>query len=616
MLLSGNAVHDQAKRLICMYKIARTFGVMLSGHPFQKLCYTNSSSDLPEALLAASGPNICYHDLRRGTSAGWRVDYEDINGTSDGELPDDNGDGENERPAKRQRLSRNEEGLLSRQDSEESVEIISERVKGQRRKPKPVVKTKLPDVSHMLAMSDGRHVVVVTTDDKCIRVLERARSDRLRCISERSIMFFAHPPTCSNILSRRMPKRICAIALTKNETTIVAGDKFGDVYSLPLFPLEDDPQARANVNQQDPTLDFKPSASELTVHTKGNLEALRQQQLQKGFKPKKEGPTFEHKLLLGHVSLLTDLAIAEVEDNGGKRQFILTADRDEHIRVSRGVSQAHVIENYCLGHKDFVSKLCILPWQSNTLIAGSGEPSLKVYDWQRGLCLTDLIAIDGTFGEINHCINSSGQERPMNSLAVSGIWPISLDQRQGLILVALEGLPLLLSYVHNGQVFARMSSLQFAGNVLDVAVGEAGRFIVVSIDTVHQSGSMKSRRNELLSQEEAIVCFTRCDEPHTLASNIITAKQGEGRVQSLWTRSPLPSLDTALAGENLMAAIEPEEGQHKPHKRYSKLGEFLYGLENLRKQRGQEDPEANEEAGADENGAIYEEDANELSKTL
>lgn len=164
---------------------------MSSGHPFQKLCYLKASFDLPGALLAASGPYICCFDFQRGFVARWPVDDEEED-TPDAERHDVKGDGGGgERPAKRRRLSGDEDGLMVRQDSEESVEIISERVKGQRRKPKPLSKTKLPDISHMLATSNGKSILVVTADDKCIRVLERRKSGKLRGVSERSTVFLS-----------------------------------------------------------------------------------------------------------------------------------------------------------------------------------------------------------------------------------------------------------------------------------------------------------------------------------------------------------------------------------------------------------------------------------------
>ena len=406
-----------------------------------------------------------------------------------------------------------------------------------------------------------------------------------------------------------MPKRICAITLTRDEKTIVAGDKFGDVYSLPLFPSKDVPQKTSGISQQDSLTDFKPSASELTVHTKGNLEALRQQQQQKKLKSKKEGLAFQHRLLLGHVSLLTDLAIAEVDSEAGGRQYILTADRDEHIRVSRGISQAHVIENYCLGHREFVSKLCILPWQTTTLIAGSGEPSLKVYDWQRGLCTTDLLVIDGSLGKVKDYIKTEGWDRSTDNLAVSGIWPVLLAESRGCLLVALEGLPLLLSYVHNGKTFARAQIIQLAGNVLDVAVAGAGRLILVSVDTIHQPCSMKARRVELLNREEAIICFALQDITQLGTTHESAFVQEEHEVLPIWTRSTLPVIAKALVCEPVIASVGlEEEKKHRTHNYYSKLGEFLYGLENLRKQRGQEEIEAEEEPETGANGPAEDED--------
>lgn len=48
-------------------------------------------------------------------------------------------------------------------------------------------------------------------------------------------------------------------------------------------------------------------------------------------------------LVLGHTSLLTSFVLTEDE------KFIISADRDEHIRVS-WYPQGYVIERYCLGH--------------------------------------------------------------------------------------------------------------------------------------------------------------------------------------------------------------------------------------------------------------------------
>ncbi len=177
-------------------------------HPFQKLCHVGATPDLPEALLAASGPHICCYDLDKGLTTRWPA-VEERNDISDNEALQANGDDDGSRPAKRQRLSGHEEPPLSRQDSEDSVEIISERTKGRRRKPKPVAEVKLPNVSHMIGTGNGKYIVVVTTDDKCIRVLERQTSVRLRKISERSLLPERSHPLLSDFLLDACPS-VCA----------------------------------------------------------------------------------------------------------------------------------------------------------------------------------------------------------------------------------------------------------------------------------------------------------------------------------------------------------------------------------------------------------------------
>lgn len=192
---------------------------------------------------------------------------------------------------------------------------------------------------------------------------------------------------------RAMPKRPCAIALTQDDSIILCGDKFGDVYSLPLSDprcegssaFEPSSSSVEGKPSKSPSKPFSPAATSLTVHTKKNREALRNQQRQMRHESKKQVLMFEHKLLLGHVSLLTDLIAvglsAPNSPSGKPRNYIITADRDEHIRVSRGIPQSHVIEGFCLGHSEFVSRVCVLKNHPQLLISGGGDGNLIVWDW-------------------------------------------------------------------------------------------------------------------------------------------------------------------------------------------------------------------------------------------
>jgi WD40 repeat protein len=184
------------------------------------------------------------------------------------------------------------------------------------------------------------------------------------------------------VVPRIMPKRPCALVITEGDLTIISADKFGDVYSLPLIPTEpsETPSSAAQTPEPTSAMPFVPAANEFTIHSQRNRKALENQKRQSNRPSGKLEPTFEHNLLLGHVSLLTDMALATSEG----RKYIITADRDEHIRVSRGMPQAHIIEGFCLGHTDFITRLCVPENRSYLLVSGGGDDEIFLWDWRNG----------------------------------------------------------------------------------------------------------------------------------------------------------------------------------------------------------------------------------------
>jgi len=210
-----------------------------------------------------------------------------------------------------------------------------------------------------------------------------------------------------------MPKRPCSVAITPECDTIICADKFGDVYSLPLLTTT---TATSGTNGAvsprpaglPPSKPLKLEANEFTVHSRRNLASLANQKRQQELRAARDAaqspadaastttttPTADAALQLGHVSMLTAVLLASAPgpDDGPagaadarrrrRRDYIITADRDEHIRVSRGLPQAHVVEAFCLGHADFVSALC-LP-RPAVLVSGGGDPDLFVWDWAAG----------------------------------------------------------------------------------------------------------------------------------------------------------------------------------------------------------------------------------------
>jgi tRNA (guanine-N(7)-)-methyltransferase subunit TRM82 len=251
-----------------------------------------------------------------------------------------------------------------------------------------------------------------------------------------------------------MPKRPCAIAVTADDSTIICADKFGDVYSLPLLysisSKSEEPHdgpSKANLVPEAQSKPFIPAANNLTVHSVRNLRALQSQMKQTQKVLEKLVPDFERILLLGHVSRLTDIAVVEREG----RSYIVTADRDEHIRISRGIPQAHVIERYCLGHKDFVSRLCFPGSRQNVLISGGGDDDLYVWDWYLGELVHSINLrrhVENFMSKIAHVAGENGEfesiddtQSEQGKIAVSNI--IYLGKISNLaddtIVVACEG---------------------------------------------------------------------------------------------------------------------------------------------------------------------------------
>ena len=154
-------------------------------HPFQTLCYVSQSGGIG-LLFAAAGPHILSLDLRNGGVLSKWPDEAPQSAQMQVYEGSRNGDTDDDPSNKRRKLSPSQvEEEQESPESSVSVEFVSERVKGQRRKTKKVVKSTLPNVSHILSTRNGQYVVAVTAEDKCIRVFELEDFGRLKLLSER-----------------------------------------------------------------------------------------------------------------------------------------------------------------------------------------------------------------------------------------------------------------------------------------------------------------------------------------------------------------------------------------------------------------------------------------------
>lgn len=147
---------------------------------------------------------------------------------------------------------------------------------------------------------------------------------------------------------QKFPKRPNALAFADDDTAVIVADKFGDVYKFPL-------------NKQD--------------------EITETKEEDQGLEP-----------ILGHVSMLTDVLVTSDANN---KKYVITADRDEHIKVSH-YPQTFIVERWLFGHQEFVSSIKVPKWDQRLLVSAGGDEEVFLWDWVSGELLskfefTDLV---------------------------------------------------------------------------------------------------------------------------------------------------------------------------------------------------------------------------------
>ncbi|TGJ78155.1 hypothetical protein E0Z10_g10609 [Xylaria hypoxylon] len=302
-------------------------------------------------------------------------------------------------------------------------------------------KPELPFVILLTATEDGSHVIAVTGQDKTLWVFEHDGKGSLNELSQRA-----------------MPKRPCSLALTADGQTILSADKFGDVYALPLIPH---PEVSPVPTPAPYPLSHcaGPTSSRYTHSaTDGHLKISNaSERLMRSGTCQKKGP-----------SLRT-------------RPYIVTADRDEHIRVSRGIPQSHIIETYCLGHTSFVTALCNPRSRPDILISGGGDNELFVWDWLAGKLL-------GTVDLLVHV-----REVLPDTTKIAVIKLIAYEVQNECIVVAIcERIPALFVFqLQTDNAVLYRETLRLRGNALDItSLRVAEQTLLVAVDVAGSGGEI------------------------------------------------------------------------------------------------------------------------------
>ncbi|KAK6351940.1 tRNA (guanine-N(7)-)-methyltransferase non-catalytic subunit trm82 [Orbilia javanica] len=444
-------------------------------HPAQAIAF--ASSDSPKLFIAIAETVYAISATTHETVATWKAPPAPIQGKPQSQALEVVGKAEEDGDAAEALPTGSEEvpaTVTATEENTESTDVAMEdsppstrnQKKSEKRKAKNAAKPPPPPqpnyIGQLVPIVDRNLLAITTLEDKTLRL---HNIDTLEVVKE----WVLH-------------KRPSAITLTPS--TIIVGDKFGDVFSYEI-----------------PT----------------SLET-------------EEGN--EGKLLLGHVSLLTTVTTAtslppsqQNAQNGGSgdiKRYIITADRDEHIRITN-YPLTHVIHGFCLGHTAFVNRLLIT--KDNLLVSGGGDDWLGLWNWKEGkllqkmdmrtpvdslLGLEDAKALTEKLRGYNKKRKRREEGEPEVDITIAVTDILEVDNRE--VIVILEGIPAMLRYKYTAD-----SKLEYAGYIK--AAG--------SITSLAVEGSRVYFGAD--SEEGALVSYADIADGETTATDFFDGKEFEGQ---------------------------------------------------------------------------------------
>ncbi|KAJ3325853.1 hypothetical protein HDV06_002238 [Boothiomyces sp. JEL0866] len=125
-----------------------------------------------------------------------------------------------------------------------------------------------------------------------------------------------------------------------------------------------------------------------------------------------DNPDEKPLLLIGHVSILTDMSFTS------DSKYLVTSDRDEKIRVNK-YPETFDIHQFLLGHTVFVSKVLALENSKEILISGGGDDWLGVWNYTTGKLIQKLDIVTGLeLGEVKPTVIALKAHYQSHTLAV------------------------------------------------------------------------------------------------------------------------------------------------------------------------------------------------------
>ncbi|XP_045600347.1 tRNA (guanine-N(7)-)-methyltransferase non-catalytic subunit WDR4 [Procambarus clarkii] len=258
--------------------------------------------------------------------------------------------------------------------------------------------------------------------------------------------------TWALLYTHDLVKRPMAIVITSDSSTLLVADKSGDVYNFPLKGCQ--PQ------------DDQPSLSK----QKGNKEERMKTLVKVTPKP-----------LLGHLSMLLDLTITE------DSKYIITCDRDEKIRVSH-YPNSYNIEAFCLGHREFVTQVDLLPKNNQLILSCSGDGTLRLWNYLKGECLACSDTREQTTTLLHHYqeyVQQKNEESEeikrflLDYPAVKSFALYSSSEEVHSVAALLDRIPAVFVYRIEGITLKHISTKELEAEPRSVAWSLSGELIVL-----------------------------------------------------------------------------------------------------------------------------------------
>ncbi|KAJ3175023.1 tRNA (guanine-N(7)-)-methyltransferase non-catalytic subunit trm82 [Geranomyces variabilis] len=234
--------------------------------------------------------------------------------------------------------------------------------------------------------------------------------------------------TWKKLSSRISIKRASCLSFSKDGAKLIIGDKFGDVYTF-----------------------------------------------------KSNNASDKEALILGHVSLLTSMTLTH------DGNYILTADRDEKVRVSR-FPLAFDIVQFCLGHEKFVSAIHIPAFAPDLLISGGGDQFLLTWNFMAGR-IVQKIPLDELEGQVAVSAIESHAATKVVAVILDSLKKVLLyDAADSTNLKLIQKLdlptdPLHVCFDNDGHLWIALAPRP-EGNLVEIARYTAGTFAISPSDPV------------------------------------------------------------------------------------------------------------------------------------